>query len=307
MPPRGPAIDRDYVRAFAQGARRRPASTACWSPHHSTGPDATLTVAYAARSPSASTSCSRTARASWRPRWRRASSPRSTSSAAGGSRCATSPGGSDDEQKARRRLARPRPALCAHRRISRGCCSEVWQADKPFDHEGAHYRALNAFSEGASRCRRATAARTCRCISAAPRKPRSPWPASTPTSMRCGASRSSRRASCTTRVRAGSRQARPRRALLVSYSPLILAETEERTWAARRLHPGRGLAAARGAGLQPRRLAESEGAKRYLLAAAGRGTRLDKRLWCGRAGIGGRSTAPRWWARPSRSPMRANY
>ena len=44
---RGPAIDRDYVRAFAQ-AHEEAGFDRILVPHHSTGPDATLTVAYAA-------------------------------------------------------------------------------------------------------------------------------------------------------------------------------------------------------------------------------------------------------------------
>ena len=43
----GPAIDRDYVRAFAQ-AHESAGFDRVLVPHHSTGPDATLTVAYAA-------------------------------------------------------------------------------------------------------------------------------------------------------------------------------------------------------------------------------------------------------------------
>ena len=46
-PARGPAIDRDYVRAFAQ-AHENAGFDRVLVPHHSTGPDATLTVAYAA-------------------------------------------------------------------------------------------------------------------------------------------------------------------------------------------------------------------------------------------------------------------
>jgi alkanesulfonate monooxygenase len=44
---KGPAIDRDYVRAFAQ-AHENAGFDRVLVPHHSTGPDATLTVAYAA-------------------------------------------------------------------------------------------------------------------------------------------------------------------------------------------------------------------------------------------------------------------
>src|SRR4029079_922736 len=46
-PARGPAIDRDYVRAFAQ-AHEQAGFDRVLVPHHSTSPDATLTVAYAA-------------------------------------------------------------------------------------------------------------------------------------------------------------------------------------------------------------------------------------------------------------------
>src|SRR5882672_10909872 len=43
----GPAIDRDYVRAFAQ-AHEQAGFDRVLVPHHSTGPSATLTIAYAA-------------------------------------------------------------------------------------------------------------------------------------------------------------------------------------------------------------------------------------------------------------------
>src|SRR5438105_15313003 len=46
-PPAGPVIDRDYVRAFAQ-AHEQAGFDRVLVPHHSTGPSATLTVAYAA-------------------------------------------------------------------------------------------------------------------------------------------------------------------------------------------------------------------------------------------------------------------
>ena len=46
-PAKGPALDRDYVRAFAQ-AHEAAGFDRVLVPHHSTSPDATLTVAYAA-------------------------------------------------------------------------------------------------------------------------------------------------------------------------------------------------------------------------------------------------------------------
>ena len=46
-PPSGPVIDRDYVRAFAQ-AHEQAGFDRILVPHHSTGPSATLTIAYAA-------------------------------------------------------------------------------------------------------------------------------------------------------------------------------------------------------------------------------------------------------------------
>src|ERR1700712_3554548 len=45
--PRGATVDRDYVRAFAQ-AHEGAGFDRVLVPHHSTGPSATLTIAYAA-------------------------------------------------------------------------------------------------------------------------------------------------------------------------------------------------------------------------------------------------------------------
>jgi hypothetical protein len=115
-------------------------------PHHSTGPDATLTVAYAA---------SVTERIHFmlahRPGFvapTLAARQFASLDQFSGGRLAVHyiSGGSDDEQK------RDGDWLDHDQRYARTdeyleLLHKVWQADKPFDHEGAHYRALNAFSE----------------------------------------------------------------------------------------------------------------------------------------------------------------
>ena len=266
-PARGPAIDRDYVRAFAQ-AHEQAGFDRVLVPHHSTSPDATLTVAYAA---------SVTERIHFmlahRPGFVRptlAARQFASLDQFSGGRLGVHyiSGGSDDEQK------RDGDWLDHDQRYARtdeylDVLRKVWTADQPFDHEGAHYRFKDAFSE-VKPVQTRTAGRTCRSISAAPRKRRSRWPASMPTSTRCGASRSTRRANYRPRARR-SRQARPRSVRFsVSFRP-ILADTEAEAWERADTHPGRDPPPARGAGLRSRRPAAERGRQ----APAGRGRAGD--------------------------------
>ena len=141
----GPAIDRDYVRAFAQ-AHESAGFDRVLVPHHSTGPDATLTVAYAA---------SVTERVQFmlahRPGFvapTLAARQFASLDQFSGGRLAVHyiSGGSDEEQR------RDGDWLGHDQRYARTdeyleVLHKVWTADKPFDHEGAHYRYQNAFSE----------------------------------------------------------------------------------------------------------------------------------------------------------------
>jgi len=283
----GPAIDRDYVRAFAQ-AHEQAGFDRVLVPHHSTGPDATLTVAYAA---------SVTERIHFmlahRPGFvapTLAARQFASLDQFSGGRLAVHyiSGGSDDEQK------RDGDWLDHDQRYARTdeyleLLHKVWQADKPFDHEGAHYRALNAFSEvkplqtrngrphvpvyfgGASEAAIPVAGKYADVYAL--------W----------GESLEQAR-ELTTRVRAEAAKHGRSVRFSVSFRP-ILAETEEQAWAradhilaeTKRLRVVQGYN--RGGPQQ------SEGAKR-LLAAAGQGTRLDKRLWTAVAQeIGGRSNS----------------
>ena len=145
-------------------------------------------------------------------------------------------GGSDDEQK------RDGDWLDHDQRYARtdeylDVLRKVWTSDKPFDHEGAHYRFQGAFSE-VKPLQTQNGGRTCRSTSAAPRRPRSRWPASTPMSMRCGASRWTQARELTGRVRAEAAKHGRSVRFSVSFRP-ILAETEEKAWARADAHPGR--------------------------------------------------------------------
>ncbi|RYY83215.1 MAG: LLM class flavin-dependent oxidoreductase, partial [Comamonadaceae bacterium] len=142
---RGPAIDRDYVRAFAQ-AHENAGFDRVLVPHHSTSPDATLTVAYAA---------SVTERIHFmlahRPGFvapTLAARQFASLDQFSGGRLAVHyiSGGSDEEQR------RDGDWLDHDQRYARtdeylDVLRKVWTADKPFDHEGAHYRFKDAFSE----------------------------------------------------------------------------------------------------------------------------------------------------------------
>ena len=286
-PARGPAIDRDYVRAFAQ-AHEQAGFDRVLVPHHSTSPDATLTVAYAAS-------------VTERIHFMLAHRPGFVSPTLAARQFASLDqfsggrlgvhyisGGSDDEQK------RDGDWLDHDQRYARTdeyleVLRKVWTADQPFDHEGAHYRFKDAFSEvkpvqtrngrphvpvyfgGASEAAIPVAGKHADVYAL--------W----------GESLDQAR-ELTGRVRAeAARHGRSVR-FSVSFRP-ILAETEAKAWEradsilaeTRRLRVVQGCG--RGGPLQ------SEGARR-LLAAAEQGTRLDKRLWTAVAQeIGGRSNS----------------
>ncbi len=286
-PARGPAIDRDYVRAFAQ-AHEQAGFDRILVPHHSTGPDATLTVAYAA---------SVTERIHFmlahRPGFvspTLAARQFASLDQFSGGRLAVHyiSGGSDDEQK------RDGDWLDHDQRYARtdeylDVLRKVWTADKPFDHEGALYRFKDAFSE----------VKPLQTLNGRPHVPvyfGGASEAAIPVAGRHAdvyalwGESLAQVGELTGRVRAeAARHGRSLR-FSVSFRP-ILAETEAKAWEraddilaeTRRLRVVQGFG--RGGPQQ------SEGARR-LLAAAGEGTRADKRLWTAVAQeIGGRSNS----------------
>jgi alkanesulfonate monooxygenase len=298
----GPAIDRDYVRAFAQ-AHEQAGFDRVLVPHHSTGPDATLTVAYAA---------SVTERIHFmlahRPGFvapTLAARQFASLDQFSGGRLAVHyiSGGSDDEQK------RDGDWLDHDQRYARtdeylDVLHKVWQADKPFDHEGAHYRALNAFSEvkplqtrngrphvpvyfgGASEAAIPVAGKYADVYAL--------W----------GESLEQAR-ELTTRVRAEAAKHGRSVRFSVSFRP-ILAETEEQAWArATTSWPRRsGCAWCRATTAAARSRARAPGAcwprpDRARGSTSGCGPRSRRRS-------ADAPTAPRWSARPSRSPMRCS-
>jgi len=275
---KGPAIDRDYVRAFAQ-AHENAGFDRVLVPHHSTGPDATLTVAYAA---------SVTERIHFmlahRPGFvapTLAARQFASLDQFSGGRLGVHyiSGGSDEEQR------RDGDWLDHDQRYARTDeCLEVlhkvWTAEKPFDHEGAHYRFQKAFSE-------------VKPVQTRNGKPHVPVyfggasEAAIPVAGKYadvyalwGESLDQAR-ELTTRVRAEAAKHGRSVRFSVSFRP-ILAETEDAAWARaeRILAETKRLRVVQGynrGGPQ-----QSEGAKR-LLTAAGKGSRLDKRLWTGAA------------------------
>ena len=286
-PAQGPAIDRDYVRAFAQ-AHEAAGFDRILVPHHSTSPDATLTVAYAA---------SVTERIHFmlahRPGFvapTLAARQFASLDQFSGGRLAVHyiSGGSDEEQQ------RDGDWLDHDQRYARTAeylevLHRVWEAEKPFDHHGAHYHFRQAYSEvkplqkhqgkphvpvyfgGASEAAIPVAGKYADVYAL--------W----------GESLDQVR-ELTTRVRAEAAKHGRTVRFSVSFRP-ILAETEEKAWAraesilaeTKRLRVVQGFG--RGGPQQ------SEGAKR-LLAAAEKGSRLDKRLWTAVAQeIGGRSNS----------------
>jgi alkanesulfonate monooxygenase len=284
---KGPAIDRDYVRAFAQ-AHENAGFDRVLVPHHSTSPDATLTVAYAA---------SVTERIHFmlahRPGFvapTLAARQFASLDQFSGGRLGVHyiSGGSDDEQK------RDGDWLDHDQRYARTdeyleVLRKVWTADKPFDHEGPHYRFKDAFSE----------VKPVQTLNGRPHVPvyfGGASEAAIPVAGKhadvyalWGESLAQAR-ELTGRVRAEAARHGRQVRFSVSFRP-ILAETEAKAWEradgilaeTRRLRVVQGFG--RGGPLQ------SEGAKR-LLAAAEQGTRLDKRLWTAVAQeIGGRSNS----------------
>jgi len=266
----GPAIDRDYVRAFAQ-AHEAAGFDRILVPHHSTGPSATLTIAYAAAHTE-------------RIHYMLAHRPGFTSPTLAARQIASLDqfsggrlgvhfisGGSDDEQR------RDGDWLDHDQRYDRTdeylrILRRLWTSDEPFDHEGRHYRFEKGFSEvkpvqqphvpiyfgGASAAAIPVAGRHADVYAL--------W----------GESLEQAR-ELTGRVRAEAAKHGRRPRFSVSFRP-ILADTEAKAWArveailerTRALRVEQGYA--RGGPQQ------SEGARR-LLAAAQAGTRVDARLW----------------------------
>jgi len=269
-PPQGNAVDPDYVRDFAR-AHETAGFDRILVPHHSTSPSATLTISYAAA-------------VTERVRFMLAHRPGFTAPTLAARELATLDqfsrgrlavhiisGGSDDEQQ------RDGDFLDHDARYARtdeylGILRRIWTEDRPFDHEGVHYRFRQGYSEvkpaqsphvpiyfgGASPAALAVAGKHADVYAL--------W----------GESLDQVR-ELTARVRAEAAKHGRQVHFSVSFRP-ILAATEDEAWArahrilgeTRRLRDAAGLAA--GSPLQ------SEGARR-LLAAADRGTRVDKRLW----------------------------
>lgn len=279
----GPVVDRDYVRAFAQ-AHERAGFDRILVPHHSTGPSATLTIAYAS---------SVTERIHFmlahRPGFvapTLAAREIATLDQFSGGRLGVHviSGGSDDEQK------RDGDYLGHDERYARtdeylGILKRIWTEDAPFDHEGRYYRFTQGFSEvkpaqqphvpiyfgGASAAALGVAGKHADVYAL--------W----------GESLDQVR-DLTARVRAEAAQHGRQVRFSVSFRP-VLAATEEQAWARAEgiLERTRALRVQQGfsrGGPQ-----QSEGARR-LLAAAEQGDRIDGRLWTAIAReTGGRSNS----------------
>jgi len=269
-PRRGPVVDRDYVRAFAQ-AHERSDFDRILVPHHSTGPSAQLTIAYAAS-------------VTERVHFMLAHRPGFVAPTLAAREIATLDqftggrlgvhfisGGSDEEQRRDgdfldhdQRYARTDEYLTLLRRL--------WTADRPFDHEGTYYRFVGGYSEvkpvqqphvpvffgGASDVAIEVAGRHADIYAL--------W----------GESLEQVR-ELTTRVRAAAARNGRQVRFSISFRP-ILADTEAAAWtrADRILQEARALRER--AGLAPGGPQQSEGARR-LLAAAQQGSRVDRRLW----------------------------
>ncbi|OWY29003.1 LLM class flavin-dependent oxidoreductase [Herbaspirillum robiniae] len=272
-PSAGPAIDTDYLLRFAK-AHEDAGFDRVLVPYHSNGPDAILTIAQVAAATS-------------RIKLMLAHRPGFVSPTLAARQLATLDhfsggrlgvhiisGGSDIEQRRDgdyldhdQRYARTDEYLEILRR--------VWTAEKPFDHEGAHYRFEQAFSEvkpvqkphipiffgGASDAAIPVAGRHADIYAL--------W----------GESLDQVR-DLTGRVRAEAARHGRKVEFSISFRP-ILADTEDQAWerAERILEETRRLRAGN-ARLHPAYTGpqQSEGARR-LLAAADKGTRVDKRLW----------------------------
>jgi alkanesulfonate monooxygenase len=279
----GPAIDRDYVRAFAQ-AHEQAGFDRVLVPHHSTGPSATLTIAYAAAHTE-------------KIHFMLAHRPGFTAPTLAARQIASLDqfsggrlgvhfisGGSDDEQK------RDGDYLGHDQRYERtdeylDILRRIWTSEKPFDHEGKHYRFQAGYSEvkpaqrphvpiyfgGASDAAIPVAGKHADVYAL--------WGESL-----------EQAAELTGRVRAEAAKHGRTVRFSVSFRP-ILAPTEDAAWAraesileeTKRLRVEAGYA--RGGPQQ------STGAQR-LLAAAEKGARVDKRLWTAIAReTGGRSNS----------------
>ncbi|MBJ9664490.1 LLM class flavin-dependent oxidoreductase [Burkholderia gladioli] len=282
-PPAGPVVDRDYVRAFAQ-AHEQAGFDRILVPHHSTGPSATLTISYAAA-------------VTERVNFMLAHRPGFTEPTLAARQIATLDqfsggrlgvhfisGGSDSEQQ------RDGDFLDHDQRYARtdeylGILRRIWTEDRPFDHEGTYYRFRQGFSEvkpaqrphvpiyfgGASAAALEVAAKHADIYAL--------W----------GESLDQVR-ELTGRVRAAAAAQGRQIRFSVSFRP-ILAATEDAAWdrAQRILAETRRLREAAGLGVGSPQ--QSEGARR-LLAAAERGSRVDKRLWTEIAQLsGGRSNS----------------
>ena len=281
--PQGPAIDTDYVRAFAQ-AHENAGFDRILVPHSSTSPDATITIAYAA---------SVTSRVHFmlahRPGFvapTLAARQLATLDHFSGGRLAVHfiSGGSDEDQR------RDGDYLAHDERYARTdeylqILRRVWTESEPFDHEGRFYRFEKAFSDvkpkqtphvpiyfgGASEAALAVAGKHADVYAL--------W----------GESKQ-QVAELIGRVRAEAAKHGRNVRFSVSFRP-ILASTEKAAWerAEHILEETRRLRVAQGfsrGGPQ-----QSEGAKR-LLAASGDGVRADDRLWTAVAKeIGGRSNS----------------
>ncbi len=266
----GPVVDRDYVRAFAQ-AHEAAGFDRVLVPHHSTGPSAQLTIAYAAAHTE-------------RIHFMLAHRPGFTAPTLAAREIATLDqfsggrlgvhfisGGSDSEQR------RDGDFLDHDQRYARtdeylGLLRRLWTSDAPFDHEGRFYRFEAGYSEvkplqqphvpvyfgGASDAAIPVAGKHADVYAL--------W----------GESLAQVR-ELTTRVRAEAATHGRSVRFSVSFRP-ILAATEDAAWARaeRILQETRRLRVE--AGYSRGGPQQSVGAQR-LLAAAGQGTRVDKRLW----------------------------
>ena len=266
----GPAIDRDYVKAFAQ-AHEAAGFDRILVPHHSTGPSATLTISYAA---------AHTERIHFmlahRPGFtvptlaaRQIASLDQFSGGRLGVHFIS--GGSDAEQR------RDGDYLDHDQRYERTdeyltLLRKLWTSDQPFDHEGKHYRFEAGFSEvkpvqkphvpiyfgGASEAALPVAGKHADVYAL--------WGESLDQVKEL-----------TTRVKAeAARHGRTVR-FSVSFRP-ILAATEDAAWARAEDILARTRQLRQEAGYSRGGPQQSEGARR-LLAAAAQGTRVDKRLW----------------------------
>ncbi|MFT3801820.1 MAG: LLM class flavin-dependent oxidoreductase [Burkholderiaceae bacterium] len=269
-PAEGPVVDRDYTRAFAQ-AHEQAGFDRVLVPHHSTGPSATLTIAYAAS-------------VTERIHFMLAHRPGFTSPTLAARQIATLDqfsggrlgvhfisGGSDAEQQ------RDGDYLDHDQRYARtdeylSILKRIWTSDQPFDHEGEHYRFTAGFSEvkpvqkphvpiyfgGASEAAIDVAGRHADVYAL--------W----------GESLDQVR-DLTTRIRASAARYGRSVRFSVSFRP-ILAASEDAAWARAEQILARTRALRQAAGLGRGDPLQSEGARR-LLAAAERGDRVDGRLW----------------------------